>query len=130
MHLPFKRPIEDLKAMYMSWVPVPHMEPILPPTIMRPPRRLEEMRKNDDEVFNPKLSKRGKQANCIKCGKTGHGKRTCKGEVGANQPIRRPPPSSQQQQPGRHPSPRATTWKAKIIDKKNFVPTNCCYMDA
>ncbi|KAK8512031.1 hypothetical protein V6N12_074715 [Hibiscus sabdariffa] len=82
------------------------MEPILPPTIMRPPRRPEEMRKNeDDEVVNPKLSKRGQQANCIKCGKTGHGKGTCKGEVGANQPIRRPPPSSQQQQPGRHPSP-------------------------
>ncbi|KAK8685348.1 hypothetical protein V6N13_041351 [Hibiscus sabdariffa] len=68
-------------------------------------RKTSKKRKREaDEVVNPKLSKKGQQANCTKCGKTGHNKRTCRGEVGANQPIRRPPPSFRQQQPERHPS--------------------------
>ncbi|KAL4282620.1 hypothetical protein GQ457_16G009370 [Hibiscus cannabinus] len=107
---PFKSPIEALKAMYMSpqqWVPITDMEPILPPTIRRPPGRPTKKRRREaNEVVNPKLSKKGQQANCTKCGKTGHNKRTCRGKVGANQPIRRPPPppSSRQQQPEMHHS--------------------------
>ncbi|KAK8624000.1 hypothetical protein V6N13_065359 [Hibiscus sabdariffa] len=64
----------------------------------------KKAKKEADEVVNPKLSKKGQQVNCTKCDKTGHNKRTYRGEVYANQPIRRPPPSSQQQQPERHPS--------------------------
>ncbi|KAK8708686.1 hypothetical protein V6N13_059724 [Hibiscus sabdariffa] len=54
-----------------QWVPVTDMEPILPPTIRRPPGRPTKKRKKEaDEVVNPKLSKKGQQANCTKCGKT------------------------------------------------------------
>ncbi|KAK8666075.1 hypothetical protein V6N13_006227 [Hibiscus sabdariffa] len=70
------------------------MELILPPTIKRPPERPAKKRKKEaDEGVNPKLSKKGQQANCTKCGKTG-----------AEQQPRRHPSSSQEQQPRRHPS--------------------------
>ncbi|KAL4311321.1 hypothetical protein GQ457_01G024400 [Hibiscus cannabinus] len=78
-----------------QWTPVTEMEPILPPAIRRPPGRpTKKRRKEADEVNNPKLSKRGQQSNCSKCGMSGHNKRTCLGQVGANQPVRRPTPSS------------------------------------
>ncbi|KAK8539019.1 hypothetical protein V6N13_110227 [Hibiscus sabdariffa] len=71
------------------------MEPILPPAIRRPPGRpTKKMRKEADEVNNPKLSKRGQQSKCSKCGMSGHNKRTYRGQVGANQPVKRPTPSS------------------------------------
>ncbi|KAL4318980.1 hypothetical protein GQ457_18G014420 [Hibiscus cannabinus] len=94
----FKRPIENLKTMSMSpeqWSPVTEMEPILPPSIRRPPGRpTKKRRKEADEVNNPKLCKRGQQSNCSKCGMSGHNKRTCRGQIGANQPVKRPTPSS------------------------------------
>ncbi|KAL4319700.1 hypothetical protein GQ457_18G016540 [Hibiscus cannabinus] len=102
---PFKSPIEVLKVIPQQWVQVTNMELILPPTIRRPSGRPTKKRKMEvDEVAKPKLCKKGQQANYTKCGKTGHNKRTCRGKVGANHPIRRPPPSSRQQQPERHPS--------------------------
>ncbi|KAK8482058.1 hypothetical protein V6N13_056941 [Hibiscus sabdariffa] len=71
------------------------MEPILPPAIRRPPGRpTKTRRKEADDVNNPKLSERGQQSNCSKCGMSGHNKRTCRGQAGANQPVRRPTPSS------------------------------------
>ncbi|KAL4348838.1 hypothetical protein GQ457_17G010250 [Hibiscus cannabinus] len=75
----------------LQWASVTDMEPVLPPIIRRPPGRPAKKRKLEPgEVNNPKLSKRGQQGNCTKCGKQGHNRRTCRGEVGANQPIRRP----------------------------------------
>ncbi|KAL4385131.1 hypothetical protein GQ457_15G028750 [Hibiscus cannabinus] len=87
-----------------QWDLVTNMEPILPPIIRRPPGRPTKKRRLEpDEVSNPKLSKRGQQGNCTKCGKQGHNRRTCRGKVGANQPIRRPtmriPKPKQPQQP-------------------------------
>ncbi|KAK8553241.1 hypothetical protein V6N13_024308 [Hibiscus sabdariffa] len=91
-----------------QWTPVSDIEPILPPTIRRPSGRPSKKRKREaDEVSNPKLTKRGQQANCTKCGKPSHNKRTCRGEIGVNQPIKRPTPSNQPQpprHPGSHPS--------------------------
>ncbi|KAK8681766.1 hypothetical protein V6N13_054168 [Hibiscus sabdariffa] len=78
-----------------QWTPVTEMEPILPPAIRRPPGRpTKKRRKEADEVNNPKLSKRGQQSNCSKCGMSGHNNRTCRGQIGANQPVKRPTPSS------------------------------------
>ncbi|KAK8659640.1 hypothetical protein V6N13_029837 [Hibiscus sabdariffa] len=82
--------ITPIKGPY-QWAPITDMEPILPQIIRRPPGRPTKKRRLEpDEVTKPKLSRRGMQANCTKCGKQGHNKRTCRGEVGANQPIRRP----------------------------------------
>ncbi|KAK8691228.1 hypothetical protein V6N13_074746 [Hibiscus sabdariffa] len=68
-----------------QWNPVTEMEPILPPAIRRlPGRPTKKRRKEADEVNNPKLSKRGQQSNCNKCGMSGHNKRTCRGQVDAN----------------------------------------------
>ncbi|KAK8696439.1 hypothetical protein V6N13_001574 [Hibiscus sabdariffa] len=87
------------------------MEPILPPIIRRPPGRPAKKRKLEPgEVNNPKLSKRGQQGNCTKCGKQGHNRRTCRWEVGANQPIRRPtlkrPKPSQPQESQQNQNPQ------------------------
>ncbi|KAK8715877.1 hypothetical protein V6N13_043203 [Hibiscus sabdariffa] len=74
-----------------QWAPVTDMEPILPPIIRRPLGRPTKRRRLEPyEVTKPKLSRRGMQANYTKCEKQGHNRRTCRGEVGANQPIRRP----------------------------------------
>ncbi|KAK8675567.1 hypothetical protein V6N13_033633 [Hibiscus sabdariffa] len=111
-----------------QWDLVTNMKPILPPIIRRPPGRSTKKRGLEPgEVTDPKLSKRGQQGNCIKCGKQGHNRRTCRGEVGANQPIRRltlrrPKPKQPQQPriPGREkipirrtnplPPPTTTRW--------------------
>ncbi|KAK8651093.1 hypothetical protein V6N13_140707 [Hibiscus sabdariffa] len=94
-----------------QWTLVTDMEPILPPIIRRPPGRPTKKRKLEPgEVNNPKLSKRGQQGNCTKCGKQGHNSRTCRGEVGANQPIRRPtfkrPKPSQPQESQQNQNPQ------------------------
>ncbi|KAK8672002.1 hypothetical protein V6N13_110380 [Hibiscus sabdariffa] len=94
----------DQRSCPNQWDLVTNMEPILPPIIRRPPGRPTKKRRlESDEVTNPKLSKRGQQGNCTKCGKQGHNRRTCRGKVGANQPIRRPtmrrPKPKQPQQP-------------------------------
>ncbi|KAL4273388.1 hypothetical protein GQ457_13G021560 [Hibiscus cannabinus] len=79
----------------ISHVKVTEMEPILPLAIRRPPGKpTKKRRKEADEVNNPKLSKRGQQSNCSKCGMSGHNKRTCRGQIGANQPVKIPTPSS------------------------------------
>ncbi|KAL4324034.1 hypothetical protein GQ457_11G001980 [Hibiscus cannabinus] len=87
-----------------QWAPVTEMDPILPPAIRRPPGRpTKKRRKEADEVNNPKLCKRGQQSNCSKCGMSGHNKRTCRGQIGANQPVKRPTPSSHR--PANHHPP-------------------------
>ncbi|KAK8986475.1 hypothetical protein V6N11_010031 [Hibiscus sabdariffa] len=107
-----------------QWAPVTDMEPILPPIIRRPPGRPTKKRRLEpDEITKPKLSRRGMQANCTKCGKQGYNRRTCRGEVGANQPIRRPTlicsKPRQPQQPQQPPVPR----REKIpIRTKQHVP--------
>ncbi|KAK8497124.1 hypothetical protein V6N12_019279 [Hibiscus sabdariffa] len=105
-------------------IKVTDMEPILPPIIRRPPGRPTKKRRLEpDEITKPKLSRRGMQANCTKCGKQGYNRRTCRGEVGANQPIRRPTlicsKPRQPQQPQQPPVPR----REKIpIRTKQHVP--------
>ncbi|KAL4324760.1 hypothetical protein GQ457_11G023530 [Hibiscus cannabinus] len=117
----------------ISPLKVTDMEPILPRTIKRLPRRPTKKRKKKAaEVVNPKLSKRGQQANYTKCGKTGHNKQTCRGEVGANQPIRRPTSSSQEQQPGRQKisirqslsPPTVVRWMPNVPSSQQSIVSN------
>ncbi|KAL4289578.1 hypothetical protein GQ457_14G016010 [Hibiscus cannabinus] len=118
-----------------QWTPVTEMEPILPPAFRRPPGRpTKKRRKEADEVNNPKLCKRGQQSNCSKCGMSGHNKRTCRGQIAANQPVKRPtpsshgpanhhPPSNQQHQPSStFIIPSTTTSKAETTNKET---TSC-----
>ncbi|KAK5792995.1 hypothetical protein PVK06_034129 [Gossypium arboreum] len=64
---------------------------ILLPTLRRPPGRpIKVRRKELDEPQTTKgLSKRGVDMRCSKCKRIGHNKRSCKGEVGQNIPVKR-----------------------------------------
>ncbi|KAL4325824.1 hypothetical protein GQ457_11G025620 [Hibiscus cannabinus] len=67
---------------------------ILPPKLRRPPGRPKTKRKREadeaPQTSTSRFTKRGVKMYCSKCGKSGHNKRTCKGEVGANRPIPKP----------------------------------------
>ncbi|XVF82631.1 hypothetical protein PTKIN_Ptkin16aG0064700 [Pterospermum kingtungense] len=81
----FISPIKGAK----QWAKDQTMEPILPPELRRPPGRPHKNRRKEaDKVFaaaNPNKIRRAlSKINCQKCGKPGHNKRTCKGEVGGN----------------------------------------------
>ncbi|KAK8661477.1 hypothetical protein V6N13_091079 [Hibiscus sabdariffa] len=123
--------ITPIKGLY-QWAPVTDMEPILPPIIRRPlGRPTKKRRLEPDEVTKPKLSRRGMQANCTKCGKQGHNRRTCRGEVGANQPIRRPTLNrSKPRQPQQPQQPHVPQRERIPIRTKQPVPppTNVRWM--
>ncbi|KAH7692759.1 Zinc finger CCHC-type protein [Dioscorea alata] len=56
----------------------------------RPPGRPHKSRRKETDeptVSQTKVSRKGVQLNCRKCGKTGHNIRTCKGEVGSNRRL-------------------------------------------
>ena len=67
---------------------------VRPPITRRPVGRpsIKRRRGPDSPVRNGKVNKDGTYQTCGKCGKEGHNSRTCKGEVGANPPIKRPIP--------------------------------------
>ncbi|PPR96054.1 hypothetical protein GOBAR_AA24616 [Gossypium barbadense] len=67
------------------------MLPILPPTLRwLPGRPTKVRRKEPDELQTTEiLSKRGVDMRCSKCKRIGHNKRSCKGEVGQNIPVKR-----------------------------------------
>ncbi|KAL4355209.1 hypothetical protein GQ457_06G006110 [Hibiscus cannabinus] len=65
-------------------------ETVIPPIIRRPVGRPKKNRKKEaDEALTAtgRLGKTGVQMTCSKCGKTGHNKRSCKGQVGGNVPT-------------------------------------------
>ncbi|KAE8692072.1 hypothetical protein F3Y22_tig00110860pilonHSYRG00042 [Hibiscus syriacus] len=71
----------------------------------------QKKRKEADErnKNGPKLSKKGLMGNCSKCGKPGHNKRTCRGEVGGNRSLNQHESGSNQphapDQPSQHSTP-------------------------
>ncbi|KAH1033540.1 hypothetical protein J1N35_045714 [Gossypium stocksii] len=64
---------------------------ILPPPLRRPPGRPTKVRKKepDEGQTTDRLSKRGVEMRCSKCKRIGHNKRSYKGEVGQNIPVKR-----------------------------------------
>ncbi|KAH1123153.1 hypothetical protein J1N35_006313 [Gossypium stocksii] len=74
-----------------QWAYVSNMLLILPPPLRRPPGRpTKERRKELHEPQTTKrLSKRGVEMRCSKCKRIGHNKRSYKGEVGQNIPVKR-----------------------------------------
>ncbi|KAK8691671.1 hypothetical protein V6N13_075171 [Hibiscus sabdariffa] len=77
-----------------QWVTDTTCEPVLPPKLKRPPGRPKTKRKREadeaPQTSTSRFTKRGVKMYCSKCGKPGHNKRSCKGEVGANRPIPKP----------------------------------------
>ncbi|KAK5784845.1 hypothetical protein PVK06_039384 [Gossypium arboreum] len=67
------------------------MLPILPPLLRRPPGRPTKVRRKepDEPQTIERLSKRGVEMRCSKCKIIGHNKRSCKGEVVRNIPVKR-----------------------------------------
>ncbi|KAH1089717.1 hypothetical protein J1N35_016974 [Gossypium stocksii] len=74
-----------------QWAYVSNMLPILPPLLKRPPGRPTKVRRKelDEPQTTERLSKRGVEMRCSKCKRIGHNKRSCKGEVGQNIPVKR-----------------------------------------
>ncbi|KAK5794658.1 hypothetical protein PVK06_035897 [Gossypium arboreum] len=74
-----------------QWASLSNMLPILPPPLRRPPGRPTKVkRKEPDEPQTiERLSKRRVEMRCSKCKIIGHNKRSCKGEVGQNIPVKR-----------------------------------------
>ncbi|PPR99840.1 hypothetical protein GOBAR_AA20830 [Gossypium barbadense] len=68
-----------------------NMLPILPPPLRRPPGRPTKVRRKelDEPQTTERLSKRGVEMRYSKCKIIGHNKRSCKGEVGQNIPVKR-----------------------------------------
>ncbi|KAK8649082.1 hypothetical protein V6N13_129818 [Hibiscus sabdariffa] len=78
-----------------QWARQTYCEPILPPTLRRPPIIPHKNRKKEaDEpiIQGVRVTKKGVIMTCTKCKRTGHNVRTCKGMVGGNSNIQ---PSSQ-----------------------------------
>ncbi|KAE8684549.1 hypothetical protein F3Y22_tig00111127pilonHSYRG00005 [Hibiscus syriacus] len=76
-----------------QWLTDTTCEPVIPPTIRRPPGRPKKKMRNEvNEPTNSHaiMSKKGLMMYCSKCGQPGHNQRTCKGIVGGNMPPRRP----------------------------------------
>ncbi|KAE8654652.1 hypothetical protein F3Y22_tig00117048pilonHSYRG01383 [Hibiscus syriacus] len=95
-----------------QWTPVIEMEPILPLELRKPIGRPTKKRRKEVDEGNkngPKLSKKGSMGNCSKCGKSGHNKRTCRGEVGDNRNLNQHEYRSSQphelDQPSQHSTP-------------------------
>ncbi|GMI78131.1 hypothetical protein HRI_001482400 [Hibiscus trionum] len=77
-----------------QWARQTYCEPILPPTIRRPPGRPHKKRRKEaDEpiIHGVRVTKKGVTLSCSKCKKTGHNVRTCKGIVGGNSSSSRTP---------------------------------------
>ncbi|XP_039063963.1 uncharacterized protein LOC120208907 [Hibiscus syriacus] len=94
-----------------QWTPFTEMEPILPPELRRPPGRPTKKRRNEADEGNkngPKLSKKGSMGNCYKCGKHGHNKKTCRGEVGGNKSLNQHESRSSQPHAPDQPSQSST----------------------
>ncbi|KAK5793909.1 hypothetical protein PVK06_035085 [Gossypium arboreum] len=77
-----------------------NMLPILPPPLRRPPGRPTKVRRKelDEPQTTERLSKRGVEMRYSKCKIIGHNKRSCKGEVGQNIPVKRHQVGDQTQQ--------------------------------
>ncbi|KAG8488109.1 hypothetical protein CXB51_018508 [Gossypium anomalum] len=69
---------------------LPNTLPILPPPLRRPPGRPTKVRRKepDEPQTTERLSKRGVEMRCSKCKIIGHNKKSCKGEVGQNIPVK------------------------------------------
>ena len=63
--------------------------PMKPPHLRRPPGRPKKnsVREPDEPKPGTKLGRIGTDKKCKKCGKLGHNKRSCKGEVGGNSKL-------------------------------------------
>ncbi|PPS03468.1 hypothetical protein GOBAR_AA17193 [Gossypium barbadense] len=74
-----------------QWASLSNMLPILPPPLRRPPGRPTKVRRKepDEQQTTKRLSKRGVEMRCSKCKIIGHNKRSCKGEVDQNIPVKR-----------------------------------------
>ncbi|KAG8493248.1 hypothetical protein CXB51_010730 [Gossypium anomalum] len=74
-----------------QWAPLSNMLPVLPPPLRRPPGRSIKVRRKepDEPQTTERLSKRGVEMRCSKCKIIGHNKRSCKGKVGQNIPVKR-----------------------------------------
>ncbi|MFQ6622568.1 hypothetical protein Gotur_002166 [Gossypium turneri] len=75
----------------LEWVSLSNMLPILPLTQRRPPDRPTKVRRKelDEPQTTKRLSKTRVDMRCIKCKRLVHNKRSCKGEVGQNIPVKR-----------------------------------------
>ncbi|XP_017628742.1 uncharacterized protein LOC108471669 [Gossypium arboreum] len=76
---------------FVSPVSLLNMLPILLPPLRRPPDRPTKVRRKEPDKPQKieRLSKRGVEMRCSKCKIIGHNKRSCKGEVGQNIPVKR-----------------------------------------
>uniref|UniRef100_A0A2N9HNE0 CCHC-type domain-containing protein n=1 Tax=Fagus sylvatica TaxID=28930 RepID=A0A2N9HNE0_FAGSY len=65
------------------------LPPMKPPHLRRPPGRPKKnsVREPDESKAGTKLGRIGTAKKCKKCGKLGHNKRSCKGEVGGNSKL-------------------------------------------
>ncbi|PPS02819.1 hypothetical protein GOBAR_AA17840 [Gossypium barbadense] len=74
-----------------QWASLSNMQPILPPPLRRPLGRPTKVRRKepDEPKTTERLSKRGVEMRCSKCKIIGHNKRSCKGEIGQNIPVKR-----------------------------------------
>ncbi|XP_017624689.1 uncharacterized protein LOC108468311 [Gossypium arboreum] len=74
-----------------QWVSLSNMLSILPPPLRRPLGRPTKVRRKEPEEpqIIERLSKRGVEIRCNKCKRVGHNKKSCKGEVGQNIPVKR-----------------------------------------
>ena len=63
------------------------LPPVKPPHLRRPPGRSKKnrIREPDKPKAGTKLGKTGTAKKCKTCGRLGHNKRSCKGEVGGTQ---------------------------------------------
>ena len=62
---------------------------VKPPHLRRPPGRPKKnrVREPDEPKAGTKLGRSGTTKKCKKCGRLGHNKRSCKGEVGGNSKL-------------------------------------------
>ncbi|KAK8624301.1 hypothetical protein V6N13_065648 [Hibiscus sabdariffa] len=93
------------------------METTVPPALRRPAGRPNKKRglERDEVPTIGKVSKKGVQMTCSKCGKISHNIRTCKWEIGGNKFIK----ETLRSKTAFKAAPRSkTTFKAKVTTKK------------
>ncbi|MFQ6633319.1 hypothetical protein Gotur_010890, partial [Gossypium turneri] len=83
--------LTSIPCMHALVVSLSNMLPILPPTLRKPHGRPTKVRRKepDEPQTTERLSKRGVDMRCSKCKRIVHNKRSCKGEVGQNIPVKR-----------------------------------------
>ncbi|MBA0740457.1 hypothetical protein Gogos_013658 [Gossypium gossypioides] len=118
----FIRPVRDPKQLaFFS-----NMLSILPPTLKRPPSRPTKVRRKepDEPQTTERLSKRGVDMRYSKCKRIGHNKRSCKGEVGQNIPVKKHKVGVTTQQQATPNQQECTPTQQATPTQLQFAPTH------